>query len=100
MGNTECGFRVTQNMENFFEQRIKYGILNGEYSLLNTLEYSAAIYTVSENFTSILENVLQAVVFSQLIQNKLFQCQDLSNQEMVSGLNRAINVNCNLLMAI
>jgi hypothetical protein len=84
----------------FSKQHTNYEILSYENSLLNTLEYSAAIFTVSENFTSILENVLQAVIFSQLIQNKHFKCQDLSNQEMVSGLNRAINLNCNMLMAI
>ena len=39
-------------------QRIKYEILNDETSLFNTLEYSAAIFTVGEDFTSILEKVL------------------------------------------
>ena len=77
------------------EQRTKYDILNDENSLFNKLEYSAATYTVGEDFTSILDKVLQAFICSQLIQNKLFQCQDLLNQEMMSGLHRAINVNYN-----
>jgi len=70
------------------EQRIKYEILNDENSFFNMLEYSAAIFTVGEDYTSILNNLLQNLSGSQLIQNT--KCQNLLKREKMSGLNRAI----------
>jgi len=49
------------------EQSITEEILNYE-----TLESSAAIFTVGKDFTSILDNFLRTLSCSQLIQNKLF----------------------------
>ena len=58
MGSTKSGVSSYIKYGEISEQRLKYELLNDETSLFNTLEYSAAIFTVGEDFTSILEKVL------------------------------------------